>query len=793
MEFFHLIKATQKSGKPDAVHWQTHKTEARANLALDVALEDAEIVTGRGQDYNKPVRTDFPVFDDLPEEGAVDFEWCKRYELADDLRTWKVKLLTENSAPATPGKNDELPGKIGNRVVEKEELLRPIARLRLPQRIIAHLINDTELKDISEEQHIQIGQMENDESSHFVQNLLLAVANEPGIKELSAHVEWKLVSAIKTVFAPDKVYAVETLEEFINEWINEPETRALSVRKWAYDNKPVEIKGEMPQETSPAHVREEIYADDDSVKFQLATMPFRIQLLAQLNANDRHVYHISIPERKELSALEMDMDNSYVQSLLLAVENTSEVKAYDMPTLWKLTDAIKKVFPQGKRHELNLFIQFTKTWIRTEHIDRGILTREWAAGNRITDVNRTQSGANAGGVIHSDRLTPQTSMGQEYEISLGLIARRCEFDIYNPPLEVDAEANAIMNLTVSGSGDTLDEFLATRELFSSIPGGMDYSRACNVATVKTTPENLWRDRVKHREYLNRVMAETDHAHPDQLIVDIACGRSSMPIPMAGKSEPSNESVSQQMEATNIVQMEEMGGNEVKNGTPIQESADATGAVQGADETCVITDKVDIDTGHHNGDAAPVRLFTHLMLDLETMGKKPGAPIVSIGAVFFDPATGETGGEFYRVVSLESSMNFGARPDAGTILWWLKQSPEARSAILVDDALGLVEALEQFSGFIAENASNGSKRVQLWGNGSSFDCSITEAAFELADCPFPIPHWNYRDVRTVVEMGNAVGMNSRYEIPFEGDQHNALADARHQVKYLSAIWQRLISN
>lgn len=59
MDFFHFIKAIQKSGKPDAVHWQTHKTEARANLALSVALVDAEIVTVRGQGYNKPVQTDF--------------------------------------------------------------------------------------------------------------------------------------------------------------------------------------------------------------------------------------------------------------------------------------------------------------------------------------------------------------------------------------------------------------------------------------------------------------------------------------------------------------------------------------------------------------------------------------------------------------------------------------------------------------------------------------------------------------------------------------------------------------
>lgn len=73
MEFPYVVKATQKSGKPDAFVWFTAKTEARANLMLDVALEDAGIETGRGKEYAKPIRTDFPVVDDLPEEGEVDF------------------------------------------------------------------------------------------------------------------------------------------------------------------------------------------------------------------------------------------------------------------------------------------------------------------------------------------------------------------------------------------------------------------------------------------------------------------------------------------------------------------------------------------------------------------------------------------------------------------------------------------------------------------------------------------------------------------------------------------------
>lgn len=166
---------------------------------------------------------------------------------------------------------------------------------------------------------------------------------------------------------------------------------------------------------------------------------------------------------------------------------------------------------------------------------------------------------------------------------------------------------------------------------------------------------------------------------------------------------------------------------------------------------------------------------------------------AIGAVFFDPSTGNTGAEFYRVVSLESSMSFGMKPDASTIQWWLKQSPEARSAILVDEAMGLLETLELLADFIAENAANGSHTVQLWGNGCSFDNVILRRAYALTDTPFAVPFWNDRDVRTMVELGKSVGINPRYDIPFEGDMHNALSDARHQVKYVSAIWQRLTAN
>ncbi|WP_395756458.1 RecE family exodeoxyribonuclease [Citrobacter amalonaticus] len=272
----------------------------------------------------------------------------------------------------------------------------------------------------------------------------------------------------------------------------------------------------------------------------VARMSERHRILSQFILDDAFSHHVTPVQLAEVSRLELDMSNSYIQDMLLACHNVPAIQKLDTPNLWKFTDAFKRIFPQDKRHTLHLMMNFAQAFVDTEYIDRGLLVKEWVKGNRVSEINRTPSGANAGGGNKTDRLTPLTKTGLEYEIALGLIARNKEFDIYSPSFEIDVEANAIMNLSRSGEDNVLDEFIATCKLFEEMPGGMDYSRACNVATVKTTPEELFKSPFRHREYLNRVMTETDHAHPDEMIVDIACGRSSMPMPQKVTAEEVNK-------------------------------------------------------------------------------------------------------------------------------------------------------------------------------------------------------------------------------------------------------------
>ena len=202
------------------------------------------------------------------------------------------------------------------------------------------------------------------------------------------------------------------------------------------------------------------------------------------------------------------------------------------------------------------------------------------------------------------------------------------------------------------------------------------------------------------------------------------------------------------------------------------------------ETGEATDPLIKVNGHHKLTSTS-SAGIHLMIDLETMGKNPDAPIISIGAIFFDPQTGDMGPEFSKTIDLDTA---GGVIDRDVIKWWLKQSREAQSAVMTDE-IPLDDALLQLREFIDENS--GEFFVQVWGNGANFENTILRRSYERQGIPCPWRYYNDRDVRTIVELGKAIDFDARTATPFEGERHNALDDARYQAKYVSAIWQKLI--
>lgn len=822
LTYAYLIKAKAKATEAKNLFcWFSAKSDSRAEREILNILEDNDIAVGRGADYQLPVRTNWFVVDDLPEESTLDDTWCDRYELAEDQQTWQLKQKPDNENQEASSQQKPETSSANVPTSDAPALLRPISRLRLSQRLIAHLLNDGEEKEISEARHVEIGQMELDDNDLYIQNLLLAVANVPAAKELSAHVEWNLANAIKEVFDREQVYTVASFEEFITEWITEPKMRTQTVQEWINDKK-ARIVGDGP--TVPPVTPELI---------TVATLPLRQRLLAQF-ISDEYAYHIDTEQKKTIQELELDVDNSYVQNLLLAAENVEPFRKAPEIDIWKIVSALKTIFPvDGKRGDLSTVIHFFKTWFNTEHIDRGLLVKEWCKGNRVSQIQRSDSGTNAGGGNKTDRNPELVHTLETLDIDIALATLPMDFNIYDIPGGVYRRAKEIIAKNES-------PFKEWSTALSKRAGILDYSRAAIFALIRSAEENTHHFPELLSRYINKNLTETDHQHPTEEILaaaghvpeksweneinekvtaeqnavveqpeitNMGNGVFSIDGLMGNQQAPALSVVDQVRqravedklhhanteEATSDVQMEETDNNEIKANPEMSQSETAVLPVKSADATGDAPASLNNEPVHHINTDPLNAFYTHLMVDMETMGNSPDAPIVSIGAVFFDPSTGNTGAEFYRVVSLESSMSFGMKPDASTIQWWLKQSSEARSAILVDEAMGLRESLELLADFIAENAANGSHTVQLWGNGCSFDNVILRRAYALTETPFAVPFRNDRDVRIMVELGKSVGINPRYDIPFEGDMHNALSDARHQVKYVSAIWQRLTAN
>ncbi|MDZ6165339.1 3'-5' exoribonuclease [Klebsiella pneumoniae] len=695
----YLIKAKAKANEAKSLFcWFSAKSDSRAERKILDILEDAEINVGRGASHQLPIRTNWLIVDDLPEEGVLDDTWCDRYELGgEDGLTWQ-KIVAPAAAEPQPSSKPE---------------------------------NDI----------------------------------------------------------------------------------------------------------SPANSDEEDYSNNEEALFNLAEMSFRTQLLAQYMADERHVYHISIPHRNRLSAMEMDTDNHSVQNLLLTAENIPELKKYDMPGLWKFTSAFKSVFPVGKRHELGKQIQFAKLWLETSHIDRGILTKEWAAGNYITSINKTDAGANAGGGNKTDRNPDYQHSLDTLDIEIALATMPMDFDIYNFPASVHRRAKEIVQKKES-------PFKEWSAALRSTPGILDYSRAAIFALIREASSGITPFPDRLRGYINANLTEHKHDTPSAEtlakaghIPSAAVTLDAINQAIAGEDSSANlETLSSDFKAvgTELVkeaQKQRPDANQVlasergeyvegisdptdpkwvtedltKTRQPevskigdgvfsIDGLVDVTGKVNQKEKTDEDhqTDAVDIESGHHNKEEDQPIDYVHVMVDLETMGKKHNAPIVAIGAVVFDPATGSIGESFYKVVCLESSVNWGAVIDPSTVIWWLKQSSEARSAIVNDDAIPLLDALLQFREFISDNVAGGSKKAQVWGNGASFDNSILRSSYDCIAEDYPWEYWNDRDVRTMVELGQAISFYPKTTIPFEGARHNALADAIHQARYVSAIWQRIIA-
>ncbi|EAR0003759.1 exodeoxyribonuclease [Salmonella enterica subsp. diarizonae] len=247
----------------------------------------------------------------------------------------------------------------------------------------------------------------------------------------------------------------------------------------------------------------------------VATMPLRHRVLAQYIGEGEYLYHVDASQKKEILRLEMDTDNSYVQNLLLAAENVEAFKKAIEHDIHKIVNAVKKVFHvDGKTPELATVIQFLKTWFETEHIDRGLLVKEWAKGNRVSAIQRTESGANAGGGNKTDRNPDYEHTLDTLDVEIAMATLPMDFNIYELPGSVYRRAKEIVKKKESPFKEWSAALRAT-------PGILDYSRAAIFALIRSAPPEFYHYPGRLQGYINANLTETDHENPAEEVLTTA--------------------------------------------------------------------------------------------------------------------------------------------------------------------------------------------------------------------------------------------------------------------------------
>ncbi|EPA3628481.1 exodeoxyribonuclease VIII, partial [Escherichia coli] len=278
-----------------------------------------------------------------------------------------------------------------------------------------------------------------------------------------------------------------------------------------------------PASTDNTNVNgEDMTEIEENMLLPISGQELPIRWLAQ-HGSEKPVTHVS---RDKLQALHIARAEELPAVTALAVSHkTSLLDPLEIRDLHKLVRDTDRVFPNPGNSSLGLMTAFFEAYLDADYTDRGLLTKEWMKGNRVSRITRTASGANAGGGNLTDRgegfVHDLTSLARD--VATGVLARSMDVDIYNLH---PAHAKRVEEIIAENK----PPFSVFRDKFITMPGGLDYSRAIVVASVKEAPIGIEVIPAHVTEYLNKVLTETDHANPDPEIVDIACGRSSAPMP-----------------------------------------------------------------------------------------------------------------------------------------------------------------------------------------------------------------------------------------------------------------------
>ncbi|WP_097505211.1 exonuclease [Escherichia coli] len=797
-------KVRKRLGIKGGFYWRTAKKLSVAISRGVVAMDDAGFDE---EDFKKPVRVHLPVVNDLPPEGVFDTEFCNRYEKGGEDGITMVLIAPSPSVQDKPASTDNTNVNGEDMAEIEENMLLPVSGQELPIRWLAQRGSEKPVTHVSRDE---------------LQALHIARAEElPAVTALAISHKTSLLDPLeirdlhKLVRDTDKVFpnpgnsGLGLMAAFFEAYLGADYTdRGLLTKEWMKGNRVSRITrtasganagGGNKTDRNPNLVHT---FDTLDVEIAAATLPmdFNIyEIPGSVYRRAKEVVRKKESPFKEWSAALRAIPGilDYSRAAIFALIRSAHPEFYHYPGRLQgyINAYLTETDHENPTEETLAAARHTPEKDILEEVNRELAAECETEEEKNNEEKSQPSDAMADEQATTEAMEPDTTEHRQDTQSLDTQA---QIDPVNQVKATTDEVNKIMQAANTSQPDADKLLAASRGEFVagiSDPNDPKWVKGIEIrdSVNQNQQETEQNDQKAEQNSPNALQNEPETKQPEPVAqqepekVCTACGQSGGGnCPDCG-AVMGDATYQETFDEENQVEVQENDPEEMEGAEhPHKENAGSAQDHASDNKTGEAADHSIKVNGHHEITSTS-RTCDHLMIDLETMGKNPDAPIISIGAIFFDPQTGDMGPEFSKTIDLETA---GGVIDRDTIKWWLKQSREAQSALLTDE-IPLDDALLQLREFIDENS--GEFFVQVWGNGANFDNVILRRSYERQGIPCPWRYCNDRDVRTIVELGKAIDFDARTAIPFEGERHNALDDARHQAKYVSAIWQKLIPN
>ncbi|EEY5893363.1 exonuclease [Escherichia coli] len=800
-------KVRKRLGIKGGFYWRTAKKLSVAISRGVVAMDDAGFDE---EDFKKPVRVHLPIVNDLPPEGVFDTEFCNRYEKGGEDGITMVLIAPSPSVQDKPASTDNTNVNGEDMAEIEENMLLPVSGQILPVRWLAQHGSEKPITHVSRD---ELRALHNAQDEKLPAVTALAISNKAAqLEPLEIRDLHKLVRDTDKVFPNPGNSDLGLMTAFFEAYLGADYTdRGLLTKEWMKGNRVSRITrtasganagGGNKTDRNPNLVHT---FDTLDVEIAAATLPmdFNIyEIPGSVYRRAKEVVRKKESPFKEWSAALRATPGilDYSRAAIFALIRSAHPEFYHYPGRLQgyINAHLTETDHENPSKETLAAARHTPEKDILEEVNRELAAERETEEEKNNEEKSQPSDAMADEQATAEAMEPDTT--EHHQDTQSLDTQEQVDPVKQVKVTAD-EVNKIMQAANINQPDA-DKILAVHrgEFVDAISDPNDPKWVKGIETRDSVNQNLpeseQNDQKAEQNSPNTLQNEPETKQPEPEEqqepekVCTACGQSgggNCPDCGAVMGDATyQETFDEENQAeTQENDPEEMEGAEHPN----NENAGNDQHHTSDSKTGEAADPL-ITVNSHHIITSTSRVWHHLMIDLETMGINSNAPIVVIAAVFFDPQTGEIGPIFYVVISLVDAMDKGATPDGDVIEWWLAQSSEARSAILVNQ-IPLDDALLQLREFIDENS--GEFFVRVWGNGASFDNVILRRSYERQGIPCPWRYCNDRDVRTIVDLGKAIDFDARTAIPFEGVRHNALDDARHQAKQVSAIWQKLIPN